>query len=165
LSNPNAFGILPGVAPQFPGAADHSTERRYLPTLADLIDRMQIVQMKMIFITDRRAEYAAERDLLLHDIGVVMAGRPLTSRAVWAISVLQLANRFIWENETRIRDGSSDEPDAVQLQRLKATHAINGVRNTAKNVISAEFGGRQDYKIDSMAAELPAGFGQWNIFQ
>lgn len=143
-----------------------SRGRRYLPTLADLVDRLTIVQQKMIFISEHRAEYIEEREVILHDIDLILADTPaLTARAVWAISVIQLANRFVWENETKIRDGTSIETRDVQLDRLRATHAVNGVRNTAKNILAQSVAGsRVDYKIDCMASELPAQFGGWDIF-
>lgn len=149
------------------GFADNMTERQYLPSLADLIDRLTIVQMKAIFIEDHRKEYIHERELIIADIDILLKELPdgLNARAIWAITVIQLANRFIWENETRIRDGSSEEAPEVQLQRLKATHAINGVRNTAKNTLAgATAGSRVDYKIDCMSSDLPAEFGHWDIF-
>lgn len=141
-------------------------QRRYLPTLADLVDRLTIVQQKMIFIPEHRDEYARERESLLLDIDLILSETaPLTARAVWAISVIQLANRFVWENETKIRDGTSTEPPNVQLYRLRATHAVNGIRNTAKNILAGSVAGsRVDYKIDCMASDLPAEFGGWNIF-
>jgi hypothetical protein len=71
---------------------------------------------------------------------------------------LMLANRVIWENESKARDGG-DEQD----QLLKFTHSINGVRNTAKNVISEAVGERVDHKIDCLAANLPKEFGNWKI--
>jgi hypothetical protein len=142
-----------------------SSNRKYLPTLSDLIDRLTIVQQKHIFIPERREEYKEERDLLLHDINLLIADKPITAKAIWAITVLQLTNRVIWENESRIRDGSSDEPSDVQLKRLKLTHSINGIRNTAKNVIAKEVGNsRADYKIDALSADLPPEFGAWDIF-
>jgi len=142
------------------------SSRRYLPTLADLVDRLTIVQQKMIFIPERRMEYAEERAAILHDIDLILADMPpLSARAVWAISVIQLANRFVWENETKIRDGSSTEAPEQQLYRLRATHAVNGIRNTAKNILAeSAAGSRVDYKIDCMASDLPAQFGSWNIF-
>lgn len=141
-------------------------ERKYLPTLSDLVDRLTIVQQKMIFIPAHKAEYVEEREAILHDIDVMLRGAPkMTARAVWAATMIQLTNRWIWENETKIRDGSSTEPVLEQLARLKATHAINGVRNTAKNILAEEMGGRHDYKIDAMSADLPAEFGHWDIFK
>ena len=35
-------------------------ERKYLPTLAELVDRLSIVQLKEVFITDHKEEYAKE---------------------------------------------------------------------------------------------------------
>jgi len=71
-----------------------------------------------------------------------------------------LSNRVIWENESKARQGGNE-----QDKYLKFTHSINGVRNTAKNIISNEMGDRKDLKIDCLAAELPAEFGNWNIFK
>ncbi len=33
-------------------------ERRYLPTVAELIDRLSIIQLKEVFITEHKEEYA-----------------------------------------------------------------------------------------------------------
>ncbi len=144
-----------------PPAVSDPSGRKYLPTLADLVDRLTIVQQKMIFIPDRRSEYASERELILHDIGLILTTQsPITARAIWAISVIQLTNRCIWESESKARAGSSE-----QDQLLKMTHSINGVRNTAKNVLSEEMGGRKDYKIDALSADLPPEYGHWGIFE
>ena len=137
-------------------------ERKYLPTLADLVDRLTIVQLKMIFIPDRREEYIAERELILHDIDLILNGldHKLNARSIMAITMIQLTNRCIWESESKARAGGNE-----QDKLLKFTHSINGVRNTAKNVLSEEAGGRKDYKIDALAADLPEDFGNWRVFQ
>ena len=136
------------------------TERKYLPGLADLIDRMFIVQLKEIFIPEHRDEYRAERAPIEHDIGLILKNlAPLSPKEIHAIGVIMLANRFIWENESRARAGGSE-----QDKLLKATHSINGVRNRAKNVLAAFEEGRHDYKLDCLAAELDDQFGNWNIF-
>ena len=137
-------------------------ERKYLPTLADLVDRLTIVQLKMIFISDRREEYIAERELILHDIDLILNGldHKLNARSIMAITMIQLTNRCIWESESKARAGGNE-----QDKLLKFTHSINGVRNTAKNVLSEEAGGRKDYKIDALAADLPEDFGNWRVFQ
>lgn len=139
--------------------------RHYLPTLSDLIDRLSIVQLKMIFLHDHRDEYARERDLIEHDIDVVLNEIHATSNYrlgavdIRAIVMMMLANRVIWENETKARAGGSD-----QDRLLKLTHSINGVRNTAKNVLSKRIGERCDWKVDCFAAELVQDFGQWNVW-
>lgn len=136
-------------------------ERKYLPTLAELIDRLTIVQLKQIFIPDHAAEYKTERALIENDIEMIMAGldRRFGAREVHAVSIIMLANRFIWENESRARAGGSD-----QDKLLKLTHSINGVRNRAKNIIAAFEDGRLDHKIDCLASDLDPQFGNWNIF-
>jgi hypothetical protein len=137
-----------------------SKQRRYLPTLSDLVDRLTIVQQKMIFIPERAAEYASERDDILHDIDLLLEGKQMNSKAVLACVLIQLTNRVIWENETIARNGGSD-----QDKLLKFTHSINGVRNTAKNMLASEMGGRHDYKIDCFAAEFGHAFGNWDVFK
>ncbi len=152
-------------APDGPGeyhfqTVDDIPQRKYLPTLADLVDRLTIVQQKMIFIPERRAEYVEERHLILHDIDLILAEvSHLSARAILAIAIIQLSNRCIWESESKARAGGSE-----QDKLLKMTHSVNGIRDTAKNMLSEEVGGRHDYKIDALSAELPPEFGHWNIF-
>ena len=135
--------------------------RKYLPTFSDLVDRLCIVQQKMIFLKDKRDEYVAERELILHDIDLILNSLPaLSARAIMAITMLQLSNRCIWESESKARAGGSE-----QDKLLKMTHSINGVRNTAKNILSEEVGGRKDYKIDALSADLPPEYGSWNVFE
>ena len=136
------------------------SERKYLPTLADLIDRLAIVQLKEIFISDHSAEYRAERALIEHDIDLILDGLPnrLTAKELHAILMIMLANRVVWENESKARAGGSE-----QDKFLKFTHSINGIRNRAKNIVAAFEDGRLDYKLDALAAELPSEFGNWNV--
>lgn len=138
-----------------------SAGRKYLPTFADLYDRLTIVQQKAIFIPDHKAEYMAEIALIEHDLDLILQqrGRVLLSRHVRAMAIIMLANRYIWENESKARNGGSEQ-DAL----LKMTHSINGVRNNAKNMLADVDGGRKDYKIDALAANLPPEFGNWDVF-
>ena len=137
--------------------------RKYLPTFAELIDRMSIVQMKAIFIPEHSEAYKDEIRLILHDIDEIITETPdfrPDAKTIHAILLVMLSNRVVWENESIARQGGSDQ-DA----RLKFTHSINGVRNSAKNIIAAKIGGRQDWKIDSFAAELVEQFGNWRVFE
>jgi hypothetical protein len=133
------------------------TERSYLPTFAELVDRLSIVQLKAVFIPEHAAEYRAEMELILHDLDIL---RPeIDARSIHAMLVLMLCNRYIWENEAKARAGGAE-----QDKLLKLTHSINGVRNTAKNVLSSICGDRKDFKADALAAELHEEFGNWNVF-
>jgi len=157
------------------GVASRGTarSRRYLPTLSDLVDRLTIVQQKAIFIPDKKDAYLAEMTDIMHDIDLMLndhagKGRLIGAREIRAICVIQLTNRWIWENEAIIRheDGSklSDEKKMEFYRRLVATHSINGVRNSAKNELAVFDGGRKDHKIDCFAAELVEEFGNWDVF-
>lgn len=132
--------------------------RKYLPTFADLIDRLTIINQKLIFIPERQQEYLLERADILHDLDLLISSPHffLTAKAVLAITMIQLTNRYIWENEAHVRNGATDQDG-----RLMLTHSINGVRNSAKNMLAEEVGGRKDYKIDALAEELPTEYGNW----
>lgn len=90
---------------------------------------------------------------------MILESKQITASDVHAMLVIMLANRFIWENESKARAGGNE-----QDKLLKLTHSINGVRNAAKNQLARLDGGRKDYKIDSLAADLPSEFGNWKIF-
>ena len=135
------------------------SERKYLPTLAELIDRLSIVQLKEIFIPENKAAYREERGLIEHDIDLLLADKKLSAKDVRAVMVIMLANRTIWLNESEARKGG-DSQDKL----LKFTHSINGVRATAKNILSKSAGQRVDLKVDCFAASLVKEFGDWDVF-
>lgn len=141
------------------------SERKYLPTFAELVDRLSIVILKSIFIPENKAAYEAEQELIVSDLDLILQQKSgsnaglVTGKMIRAMMIVMLTNRYIWENESKARAGGSE-----QDKLLKLTHSINGVRNTAKNVISNEMGERVDLKIDALAAELTKEFGNWNVF-
>ena len=130
-------------------------ERKYLPTLSELIDRLSIAQLKEVFITDHKEEYAKEIEDILHDIDLELREKNviLDAKSIRAILVLAQMNLHIWHNESNYRKGIKDG------NNLELTHGLNGIRNTAKNMIQEKVGGRKDYKIDCLAAE----FKDWEI--
>ncbi len=129
--------------------------RKYLPTLSELIDRLSIVQLKEVFIAEHKAEYAKEIDDILHDIQqhIDETNAEINADVIRAIVVLSQMNLHIWHNETNYRKGIKDG------NNLELTHGLNGIRNTAKNKIQEVVGGRKDYKIDCLAAD----FKDWEI--
>ena len=130
-------------------------QRKYLPTLAELIDRLSISQLKEVFITDHKEEYAQEIADIVHDVELLLTqteGR-VTGEQIRAIIVLAQMNLHIWHNESNVRSGK-EGPSALAL-----THGLNGIRNVAKNRIQEVVGGRKDYKIDCLAAD----FNGWEI--
>lgn len=154
-----------GGAAEVVSIPNQTPQRRYLPTLSDLVDRLTIVQLKSVFITKHTEAYVKERKDIEHDIDLILTelaaeGKRITATEIHAIIVIMLSNRFIWESESKARAGGSE-----QDRLLKLTHSINGVRNTAKNQLANIDGGRRDYKTDCFASELIADFGNWKIFE
>jgi hypothetical protein len=131
------------------------SDRKYLPTLSELIDRLSIVQLKEVFITEHKEEYSKEIEDIVHDIQVCIDENKLqiNSDTIRAIIVLSQMNLHIWHNESNYRKGIKDG------NNLELTHGLNGIRNIAKNKIQEINGGRKDYKVDCLAAE----FKDWEI--
>ena len=129
--------------------------RKYLPTLSELIDRLSIVQLKEVFISEHKSEYADEISDIVHDIQAHINEHNVVvdAEVIRAIVVLSQMNLHIWHNETNYRKGIKDG------NNLELTHGLNGIRNTAKNKIQEVVGGRKDYKIDCLAAD----FKDWEI--
>ena len=84
-----------------------SIERKYLPTLSELVDRLTITQLKEVFITDHKKEYSEEISDILHDIDALLKDKDIVvdARAIRAIVVLAQMNLHIWHNETNYRKG------------------------------------------------------------
>ena len=133
---------------------NNKQNRKYLPTLSELIDRLSIAQLKEVFITDHKDEYAQEIRDIVHDIDLILENEnvKLSGKDIRALIVLSQMNLHIWHNETQYRAGTGNG-------NLGLTHGLNGIRNTAKNMIQENVGGRKDYKIDCIAAE----FKDWEI--
>lgn len=125
------------------------TQRRYLQTLSELIDRLSIVQLKEVFIPEHKTEYSQEIRDIVHDIQLILDEQngKITAETIRAIVVLAQMNLHIWHNESNYRRGIKDG------NNLELTHGLNGIRNTSKNIIQEVIGGRKDYKVDCLAAD------------
>ena len=125
--------------------------RKYLPTISELIDRLSILQLKEVFIPEYKKEYVKEIKDIMYDL----EEEGIDVKLIRAVIVLAQMNLHIWHNESEARSGN----DAGE--NLLLTHGLNGIRNTAKNIIQdqLEDGNRKDYKIDCIAAE----FEDWEV--
>ena len=137
------------------------SQRKYLPTFAELIDRLAIVQLKYIFISENSDAYRQEMNDIIHDLNLIINEKDIKITGEMIINMMRvmLTNRYIWENESKARLGGTE-----QDKLLKLTHSINGIRNTSKNMISEEIGERVDLKIDCLASDLIKEFGNWQLF-
>ena len=123
-------------------------QRKYLPTISDLIDRLSINQLKEVFIPEHKDEYAEEIKDIMHDLEL----EGLDSELIRAVIVTAQMNLHIWHNESEYRKGKGEG-------NLELTHGLNGIRNVAGNKIAERVGGRKDYKVDCLAAE----FKDWEV--
>ena len=131
---------------------DEKKQRKYMPTLAELLDRLAITQQKEIYITEHREEYTKEIQDILYDIQLILdEEKPvLTAEVLRAVIILTQMNTWIWNNESNFRKGIKEG------NNLELTHGLNSIRNNAKNKIQEVLGGRKDYKLDNVEA-----FKQW----
>jgi len=129
--------------------------RKYLPTLGELIDRLTIVQLKEVKIPEHKEEYKQEIQDIVHDIDLILKEEnvEVDGEFIRALVVLSQINTHIWVNEDNARNGDKKGDD------LLLTHGLNGIRNTAKNKLQEKLRGRKEYKVDCIAAE----FKDWEI--
>ena len=132
-----------------------SKQRKFLPTLGELIDRLSIHQLKEVFIPENKENYATEMNDIVHDIDLILKEKDvnLDGDIIRAIIVLSQMNAHIWYNESQVRKGEKGSDN------LMLTHGLNGIRNTAINKIMEVVGGRKDYKIDCIASD----FKDWDV--
>ncbi|MBT4207467.1 hypothetical protein HOE22_03895 [Candidatus Woesearchaeota archaeon] len=132
-----------------------SKQRKFLPTLGELIDRLSIHQLKEVFIPENKKNYAKEMSDMVHDIDMILKEHngEITGSVIRSIVVLAQMNTHIWHNESQVRKGTKGSDN------LMLTHGLNGIRNTAINKIMEVVGGRKDYKVDCIASD----FKDWDV--
>jgi len=133
-------------------------QKLYLPSLAELIDRISIAQHKECLNHEHKAEFTKEINLILNDIDIdldAMGKENITASFIRDIVILTMANSLIWTHEDAIRSGAKGKDD------LYFTHQINDLRSQAKKKIMQAVGGRIDYKLNNIKAEnkfVPSGY-------
>ena len=80
-------------------------QRRWLPTLGELIDRLSIHQLKEVFIPENKKNYAKEMSDMVHDIDMILKEHKgeITGDVIRAIVVLAQMNTHILYNESDVR--------------------------------------------------------------
>ena len=133
-------------------------DRKWLPHFAELIDRLSIHQLKEVLIPERKDKYAREMLDIISDLQAIIEedGIKLSGELIRAIIVLAQINAHMWYNESKVRKGEEQD-----LELLKLTHGLNGIRNRSQNYILKLIGKeyRQDWKTDCLAAE----FRDWEV--
>jgi|TARA_Y100000310_G_scaffold342383_1_gene445440 hypothetical protein len=134
------------------------TERKWVPSFSELIDRLAIYQLKEVFIPEHKQMYIDNMLDIMEDLDrcIKEENIELSAELIRAIVVISQINLHIWNSESQARRGEDQD-----LKLLKFTHSINGIRNKATNHISRMIGQneKQDFKTDCLAAE----FSDWDI--
>jgi hypothetical protein len=133
-------------------------DRKWLPSFAELIDRLSIHQLKEVFIKEHKDKYFLEMQDIIHDLDILVeeGDIPLTGDILRTVIIISQINAHIWYNESKARKGESQD-----LHLLRLTHGLNGIRNRAGNHLLYLIGqnDRQDWKTDCLAEE----FKDWDI--
>lgn len=139
-------------------APQRAIERKWLPNFSELIDRLSIHQLKEVFITEHKDKYRSEMSHIIHDLDQIIRSGDilLTGELIRLVIIVAQINAHIWYNESKARKGEDQD-----LQLLKLTHGLNGIRNKAGNRLLelSNDSERKDYKTDCLAAED----SQWEI--
>jgi len=132
--------------------------RKWLPTIGELIDRLSIYQLKEVFLPENKEKYIKEMEEISHDIDLILKENnvKISANLIHIIIILAQINTHIWNNESKARKGI-DQDNSL----LKLTHGLNGIRNSSVNYILDIVGlsSRKDFKIDCLAEE----FKEWDI--
>src|SRR3990167_6688900 len=131
--------------------------RKYLPELAELVDRLSIVNLKSIKLgcldKEKKEAYEAEARLIMYDINLIMQENKDKvedwGKLIRGIQMDMIANEVIWVNETMARQAKDN-----QNYLLPFTHSVNAVRMFGGNMIASQLGERKDLKSDRLNSEI-----------
>lgn len=126
------------------------SERKFLPTLGDLLDRLSIHTLKYINLPEHQEQYGKEIEDIKHDIQLLLGKFPqpqITSEFLYDVIILAQYNLFIWTNEDPARDGEKSG------NNLFLTHSLNGIRSMSVARMNKAAGDRAQHKVNCIAAD------------
>ena len=108
-------------------------KRKFLPPLAELIDRMTVTQIKLALLKNGKNDFANELKKLEHDIDIIICENNVAvdSNIIRSAIILAQINLHIWINKDKMQTNLENEPEYLRL--LKFAHQLNGIRNKIKN--------------------------------
>lgn len=125
---------------------------RYMPSFAELIDRLNVVSSKSVYAENGAETFKQEIEDILHDINIhISQGVKVDADMIRAIVLLTQSNLAIWLNEDFIRSGSRQMSSSEKAEALTLTHSLNGTRSACKTRIQNLIGGRVDPKLNCLA--------------
>jgi hypothetical protein len=111
------------------------SNRKYLPTLSELVDRLSIAQLKEVFIAEHKDEYATEIADIVHDIQLY----------------LKESSRLLEKNVRsflQFRGANLGMKKTIDKTPEKFIAFNNGLTITASNIITEEIDNKVYIKED-----------------
>lgn len=133
--------------------------RKYLPSFAELCDRLSILVMKIAYAEDKEMllSFIEERDFITHDIDLfINEGVVTDGEMAYYLQGLQFINSKIWHNETEQR-GETKEVEIDwkdKYEKLVQSHKWNADRAKLKRSIQEKIGGRIDHKLNYIEGSI-----------
>jgi len=111
--------------------------RQYLPSFAELIDRLTVDQIKEVLAPSGDGTIAEEINTLENDIDMIIGEQNVmvSARMLRKVIVLSQINLHIWHN----KDQMQAQPD-LYAELLTMAHQLNGIRNRIKNSLMDDSG-------------------------
>ncbi|MHB8164930.1 MAG: hypothetical protein ACYDDV_11440 [Methanoregula sp.] len=127
--------------------------RKYLPSLAELIDQLTVDQIKIVMYPVKKKQICEEIKRIEHDIDLIMKNNNIviSVEILRSVIILSQTNLHIWHK----KDEMQEKPDEYQ-DLLKLAHQLNGIRNQMKNSImectknSDETGRKTNFNTDGL---------------
>ncbi len=115
--------------------------RHFLPSFAELIDRLTVDQIKEVLLTNETKDIPKEISAICKDIDIMINQNQivLSARLIRIIIILAQLNVHIWSNKDRMKLDPESYDD-----HLKLAHQLNGLRNQMKNLLLEESGERDE---------------------
>jgi hypothetical protein len=133
-----------------------SSDRRIEPSVAELIDRLTIDQIKEVLAGAPAASFAGEMRRIEQDLDTIFADTEVRLDAQMILLVIALAqiNLHIWHT----KDVMQTVPSRFQ-ECMKLAHQLNGLRNQLKNRIEELYGSGGSVKSNTATEDLEG----WNL--
>lgn len=119
----------------------NQNKRHFLPSFAELIDRLTVDQIKEVLLSNRSEEISKEIQAICQDIDVIINQKQvvLSSRFIRIVVILAQMNVHIWNNKDKMKLDQEKYDE-----HLKLAHQLNGLRNQMKNLLLEESGERDN---------------------
>jgi len=116
---------------------ENPTSRQFLPTFAELLDRMTVTQIKLSLIEIGKEDFKDELRKISHDLNNIIEAKRISLDSDLILTFINLAqlNLHIWNNKDKMQENLDNQETYLQL--LKISHQLNGFRNQLKNKLLA----------------------------